>query len=449
MKMPFRKFKFNSLQEILQEAASLGLELNFSENTGVFRRKVKIGEFEIPNSLAVNPMEGCDSNPDGSPSELTIRRYERFAAGGAGLLWLEAVAVTPEGRANPRQLRITGDNLDEFGKLHEKMRNISHTAYGGGFHPVVIMQLTHSGRYSKPTGTPAPIPACRNPYLDAARKLDGNPPVIKDGELERLEDEYVKAAVLAKKAGFSGVDVKCCHRYLNSELLSAFTREGKYGGTFEGRTRFLLNVVGKIRDRLGKDFIVTTRLNIYDAIPYPYGWGTDRENFRKYDLTEPIRLVEILYEKGVRLVNLTMGNPYYNPHVNRPYDKGPYIPDENPFEGVNRMIKGTGEVQKAVPDMAVVGGGYSWLRQFAPYAGAGSLEKGWAKLIGFGREAFAYPDFARDILEKGAMTKDKCCIACGKCTEIMRAGGTPGCVVRDSGVYAPIYNEAKKCIPPR
>jgi len=439
--MPFEEFNFNSLEEISKKAASLGLELNFSENIAQFGRKLNVEGFEIPNSLAIHPMEGCDGNPDGSPGKLTVRRYERFAAGGAGLLWFEAVAVVPEGRANPRQLWITERNADEFGKLYDKIMEISHSTYGTDFTPVVIMQLTHSGRYSKPTGVPAPIPACRNPYLDAAQKLDGNLPVISDDELERLEEEFVKAAVLAKKAGFNGVDIKCCHRYLNSELLSAFTREGKYGGSFEGRTRFLLNVTGKIRDRIGKGFIVTTRLNIYDAIPYPYGWGTDREDFNKYDLTEPIRLVKILYERGMRIINLTMGNPYYNPHVNRPYDKGPYIPEESPLEGVSRLIKGIGEVQKAVPEIAVVSTGYSWLRHFAAYAGAGALENGWAKIVGFGREAFAYPDFAKDILENGNLSKEKCCIACGKCSEIMRAGGTPGCVIRDAAVYAPIYKK--------
>ena len=436
-----KEFNYCSLEQINDEIKSLGLDLHLSNSIELLKRTVEIDNFIIPNSMAVHPMEGCDGEADGSPGELTIRRYERFARGGAGLIWFEAVAVVPEGKANPRQLMIDRNNISKFQKLYQLMTDNARSVYGDGFRQVFIMQLTHSGRYSKPEGKSAPIIACHNPYLDAAQKIDEGLPVISDDDLERLEDEYVKSALLAKEAGFQGVDVKCCHRYLNSELLSCFTRKGRYGGTFEGRTRFLLNIIDKIRDRLGKGFIVTTRMNSYDAIPYPYGWGTDKQDHAKYDMTEPIELVKLLYKRGVRLVNLTMGNPYYNPHVNRPFDKGPYVPQEHPLFGVARLITGIGEVQKAVPEMAVIGTGYSWLRQFSANLAAGTLEKGLASIIGFGRESFAYPDFPRDIAENGFMVKDKCCIACGKCSEIMRAGGTPGCVIRDSKLYAPVYKQ--------
>ncbi len=439
--MTFKEFNYASLEDLMQEARALGLELDFSDNLDLFGRKVKINGLTIPNSLAFHPMEGCDGKSDGSPDALTIRRYERFARGGAGLIWFEAVAVVPEGRANPRQLWIRRENVNAFKELFDLIMKTAHEEYGNDFTPVCIMQLTHSGRFSKPHGKPEPIIACHNPYLDKHQGIDENLPVISDDELERLEDIFVDAAVMAKEAGFHGVDVKCCHRYLNSELLSAFTRTGKYGETFEGRTRFLTNVIGKIKAKLGNDFIVTTRLNVYDGIPYPYGWGVDKDDYMKLDLTEPIKLVKKLYDMGVRIINITMGTPYYNPHVNRPYDKGGYIPPENPLIGVARLISGTGEIQKAVPDMAVVGTGYSWLRQFSPYIAAGALEKGKATLIGYGRQSFAYPDFARDILKNGALKKEKCCIACGKCVEIMRAGGTPGCVIRDVKVYGPIYRE--------
>lgn len=183
------------------------------------------------------------------------------------------------------------------------------------------------------------------------------------------------------------------------------------------------------------------RLNIYDGIPYPYGWGVKKDNYLEYDLSEPLKLIRILHEKGVNLVNITMGSPYYNPHVNRPSDKGEYIPGEHPLEGVARLVKGTGEIQRAFPGIAVVGTGYTWLRQFAPYLGAGMLEKGYAALIGFGRQIFAYPGFPRDLLGRGILDKKKCCITCGKCVEIMRAGGPTGCAVKDSKVYGKIYKE--------
>lgn len=437
--MNFRKFDYQSIEDFRKEAEFHGLSLPYSENLRLLSKKVKIIGFTLQNSLAVHPMEGTDGKPDGSPDQLTIRRYERFSKSGAALIWFEAVAVLPEARCSPRQLWLHKGNLPAYQKLCEEI--ISNTQAESEFTPLLIMQLTHSGRFSRPEGKHAPIIAAHNPFMDSKTGIDETYPLISDEELEKLEDQFVETAVLAKEAGFHGVDVKCCHRYLNSELISAFTRKGKYGGTFEGRTRFLLNTIKKIKDRLGSNFIVTTRLNIYDGIPYPYGFGVDKSNYKKPDFTEPVRLVKELYNIGVRLINLTMGTPYYNPHVNRPADCGTYIPPEHQLEGIHRLITGIGEVQRAVPGIAVVGTGYSWLRDFSPYLAAGVLEKGMATLIGYGRQSFAYQSFAKDILSGKGLDRNKCCITCGKCTEIMRAGGTAGCPVRDSKVYAPIYKE--------
>jgi len=272
--------------------------------------------------------------------------------------------------------------------------------------------------------------------------------VISDEQLEELEDRFVEAAELASEIGFDAVDIKSCHRYLNSELLSAFTREGNYGGSFDNRTRFLVNIVDKIKQSLGDAIDVTLRLNVYDAIPYPYGWGVDKDDYRKPDLSEPIQLVKILHNKGVKMVNITCGNPYYNPHVNRPYDSGPYIPPEHPLEGVARMLGVAKAIQDNVPDMAVLSSGLTWLRHLSPHVAAGGIKEGWFRIAGFGRMAFAYPDFARDLLEKGALNEKKCCIACGKCSEIMRDGGKAGCVIRDAKIYAPIYRAGREGKPP-
>lgn len=444
--MRFKKFDYSNLEEIIKEIQMLGLDIYLSDKFDVFNKTFDIQGHIAPNRLVVHPMEGADSNPDGSPGELTIRRYERFAKGGAGIIWFEAVAVVPEARTSPRQLWINRTNADKYKQLMEVIVRNAQQEFGANHIPLCIMQLTHSGRFSKPEGKAAPIIAAHNPFLDARYGIDEDFPVIEDDELERLEDVFVEAAVLAKQAGFHGVDVKACHRYLNSELLSAYTRKGRYGGEYENRTRFLINVVDKIKERLGDNFIVSTRLNIYDGIPFPYGWGVDKCDYLKYDLTEPLKLVKQLYDRGVKIINITMGTPYYNPHVNRPFDKGEYVPEEHPLEGVARMISGAGEIQKAVPGIAVAGTGYSWLRHFSPYVAAGALENGLATFIGYGRQSFAYPDFAKDIIQNGWLKKEKCCIACGKCTEIMRAGGTAGCVIRDSEIYGPVYFRGGKLL---
>ncbi|MGI5850946.1 MAG: flavin oxidoreductase/NADH oxidase [Caldicoprobacterales bacterium] len=440
------KFMYRSLDEIRADIDKFGIELPMLDDLGPLKSPISMKGTTIPNSIGIHPMEGCDGTDRGGPSDLTFRRYERFARGGAGLLWFEATAVVEEGRANPRQLYICEENKDQLKRLLDDTMEVVRQEYGQDHKPYTVVQLTHSGRYSKPEGKPAPIIATRNPYL--GRNLPEDYPLITDDELKRLEDIFVEAACMAREIGFDAVDIKACHGYLNSELLSGFTREGDYGGSFENRTRFLLNIVDKIKDRLGDELDITLRLNAYDSVPYPYGWGVDREDFLVPDLTEPIRLVKILHNKGIELINISTGNPYYNPHVGRPYDMGYYTPPEHPLVGTARMLDIIRQIQESVPDMKVMATGFSWLREFAPYIAAGGIQKGWFSIAGFGRQSLAYPDFAKDILTKGIMDRKKSCIACSKCSEIMRDGGRAGCVIKDAKIYAPIYREGRKGKPP-
>ena len=228
---PHEKFNFRSLDQIRAKVAEVGVDIRFDEDLSPLARPFQIGGFTAPNSLGVHPMEGCDGNADGSPAELTIRRYDRFAAGGAGVLWFEATAVVPEGRANPRQLWIHDGNVGEFAKLVERIRRTAREQYGK--EPVTIIQLTHSGRHSRPVDRPAPVIAQRNPVLDPRHKLPNDYPIASDDYLESLEDRFVQAAKLAQRAGFDGVDIKATHGYLLAELLGARMRPGPYGGSFE------------------------------------------------------------------------------------------------------------------------------------------------------------------------------------------------------------------------
>lgn len=434
--MGHKRFHYKSLDELKQELDLVGVRLPLSEDLSALQREVKIGSKTAANSIAIQPMEGCDGTADGRPAELTLRRYDRFARSGAGLIWAEAVAITPEGRANPRQLWLTRDNLDEYKKF---VAGIKETCMReNGFEPVVIMQATHSGRYSKPEGVPAPLIAYNNPIFEGDKPIAAER-ILSDDYLYGLIDKFGASASLAEQAGFDGVDIKCCHRYLNSELLSAYTRKGDFGGSLENRTRLLRSGVAAAQAATGSDFIVTSRLNVYDGFAYPYGWGVREGEGTEVDLTEPLELVRVLHqEMGMKLLDVTIGNPYFNPHVNRPYDGGPYVPSEHPLEGVARMAHCVAEIQRANPELKVISSGLSYLRQFSANLAAGELENGVCSIAGFGREAFAYPDFPQDIFKKGAMEPNKCCIACGKCTELMRAGSTAGCVIRDE-VYLPIY----------
>ncbi len=433
---------FSDITAFEKEAEGLGYKLPFTNDTSILGDTVSIASKKAPNRLVCQAMEGCDGTSDGCPGNLTRRRYERLAKGGSGMIWYEATAVLPEGRANPRQLYINETNLDIFKRHVEEIKK--HALLENGYEPVIIMQATHSGRYSKPNGKPEPIIAYSNPIFEGDKPIDPSR-IATDEYLDIVNEALVKGAALAEKAGFDGVDIKCCHRYLNSELLSAFERKGRYGGDFENRTRLLRESVSGARAVCGNDFIISTRLNVYDGFPYPYGFGVKQDGSLEMDLSEPILLIKKLEALGVPLVNITMGNPYVNPHVNRPFALGGYTPDESPLFGVKRMLEGTAELKKHVKNMKLICSGISFLGTAAPHVVSSFIENGSFDFAGFGRMIFAYPDFAKDILKKGRLEKNNICMACSKCTELMRAGSTPGCVIRDSEIYAPLYrNFCKK-----
>ncbi len=419
----------------------LGANLPFSDDTSVLAEKVTIAGKEFANRLACQAMEGCDGTADGIPDELTKRRYQRFAEGGAGLIWFEATAVLPEGRANPRQLYINDTNLDAFKR---QVEDIKETALKtNGIEPVIIMQATHSGRYTKPTGAPAPLIAYNNPIFEKDAPISSDR-IVTDDYLDTVGEALIKGAALAEKAGFDGVDIKCCHRYLNSELLSAYNREGRYGGSLENRTRLLRESIKGAIEACSSDFIVSSRLNVYDGFEYPYGFGVSKDGGLEVDLSEPEWLIKELYDYGVRLLNISMGNPYFNPHVNRPFAMGGYNPTEPALLGVKRMLEGTAKLKDAVPDMAFICSALSFLGVASPNVAAAYIKDGKFDFAGFGRTIFAYPDFAKDIINDGALQAQKCCICCSKCTEIMRAGSTPGCVIRDKEIYLPLYQKVCK-----
>ena len=450
------QFELNNIDDLKRLGERLGAPVDAIEDVSILAEPVRVGNLVLPNSLAVHPMEGADGDSAGRPEQLTFRRYERFAAGGAGLIWAEAIAVVADGRANPRQLWLNADSKDRFATLIRRTREAAKRN-GADHNPVIVAQLTHSGRYSKPRGVAHPLIGQRDPYRDplvpqaapdktAASKLPTDWPLVTDDYLDELQDAYVAAARIAFEVGFDAVDIKSCHGYLINELLACRQRKGKYGGSFENRTRFLLEVIDRIGKEVGEDKPVFARLGIYDAIPYPCGWGVDENDYRKPDLAEPKKLIGLLQQRGVKMINITIANPYYNPHFGRPFNEptaGGYESPEHPLIGVGRLINLAGEIQEAFGEIAIVGTGYSWLRTLMPNVAAAAKANGKATVIGAGRLAFAYPDFARDILGKGALAPEKVCVGCSACTQIMRDGGRTGCVIRDNKVYGPIFRKGR------
>ena len=395
--------------------------------------KITLYGRETANRLLFQPMEGCDGTAEGAVDELTRRRYLRFAEGAPGIIWFEATAVCNEGRANPRQLYINGATLESFRSLVKEVKERSRELHG--FEPLMIVQLTHSGRYSKPHGTPEPIVAYRNDWWE--RGKEGQPYIVATDEyLDTIPALYAKAAKLALEAGFDGMDVKCCHGYLFNELLSAYSREGKYGGSLENRTRLYFDCIDAVKEAVGDRAFVTTRLNSCDCFPYPYGFGVNELD--QTDLDETKIIISGLKEKGIELVNLTIGNPYLIPHINRPYSvKAP----EDGSIGMKRVYGVTKEITSAFPDMKFVISALTYPGEDAVSYAEKLLSEGVGDIAGFGRMTFAYPTFYKDYLEKGALDKKKVCLKCSKCSELMRAGTVSGCVIKDSECYMPYYQK--------
>ena len=431
--MKHETFHYPTLEALQLESKKLNAFIPTSEDVSALFQALTLAGKQGANRIAFQPMEGTDGTEDGAPGELTRRRYHRFAQAGPGLIWFEAVAALPQTRASAHQLWLTEKNVDTFKKLVEEIREISLKE--NGYAPLIVMQATNSGRYSKPHGYPEPLIAYHCPPLEDTPLPSDR--IVSDDDLKRFEEAYVKTARLCQEAGFDGMDVKCCHRYLACELLSAYTRPGAYGGSYENRTRFLKNCYRAAKSAVtGPDFFLTSRLNVYDGFSYPYGFGVNERNGLKPDLSEPVRLIgELKEEFHLPLINVTMGNPYKNPHVNRPYDRGNYVPQEHPLEGESRMMAGVSEIQHALPDLPVIGSAFSYPRQWAGNLAAGMVSGGHCAMAGFGRLAFAYPDFIRDLRETGAMDMKKVCVTCGGCAALLRQGTPAGCVVRDREVY--------------
>ncbi len=443
-------FSYKTLEQLKTDIEKLGLDLPVEENVKdkmhLFRQGIEIEGVEVPNRFCAQPMEGCDGDHEGNPGELTFRKYIRYAKGGSGMIWVEATAVVPEGKANPRQLLINEKTAPKFRELVEVIRENAVDENGKPYRPYIILQLTHSGRYSKPEGKPAPMIAYHSPILDPSHNLDENYPLVTDEYLDALQDKFVEAARLARECGFDAVDVKSTHGYLLHELMSAYTRkDSKYGGSFENRMRMLTETVSRIRKEV-PGIAITSRINVYDAYPYPYGFGMKTDGSMEPDPAEALEIIGILKGMGVEMLNIAFGNPYYNPYVERPYDlpsEGIKIPDENPLVSIERMMKLNNIIAEKYSDMVFTTIGFTWLRQFFINIAAPLLERHGNLIIGLGRALLAYPDLVNDFFRNGSIESTKTCITCSCCTQIMRDGGMAGCVIRDAEIYGPIYREGR------
>jgi 2,4-dienoyl-CoA reductase-like NADH-dependent reductase (Old Yellow Enzyme family) len=433
----------------------LGIELPFDETLveparSPLAQPLTVCGRRLGNRFAILPMEGWDGTRDGRPSELVRRRWLRFARSGAKLLWgCEAVAVRPQARANPHQLVSSDATTEDLAALRAELVAAHEERFGRSDDLLVGLQLTHSGRWSRPDGEPAPSIAYRHPTLDERVGVHSDAAVLSDDELDEFVADFAAAARRAQQAGFAFVDVKHCHGYLLHELLSAAQRPGRYGGDFEGRTRFLRTVVAAIR-AAAPGLALGVRLSVFDLRAFrpgadgrgePDPWqdggrcvfGGD-ETGLAIDLAEPSRLLDLLRELGVELVCTTAGSPYTNPHIQRPALFPPsdgYLPPEDPLVGVARQIAATAELKRRHPGLVLVGSGYSYLQEWLPHVAQRAVRDGLTDAVGLGRLALSYPSFPTDVLAGKPLAKGLICRTFSDCTTAPRHGMVSGCYPLD------------------
>jgi NADPH2 dehydrogenase len=423
----------------------------------LLRRGIRIG-----NRLAVHPMEGWDGTAEGKPSENTIRRWRRFGQSGAKLIWGgEAVAVRHDGRANPNQLVIGPHTERGLAGLREALIE-EHRAVAGSDDGLLIgLQLTHSGRYSRPNADNRPAPRIihRHPILDRRLGLAADYPILTDSEIGALIEDFHRAALIATRVGFDFVDVKHCHGYLAHELLGAHTREGRYGGSFENRTRFLRETVEGIR-AAAPGLQIGVRLSVFDMVPFrpapatsstgagigepepwerlvPYRWGfgVNAADPTQIDLDEPVRFLALLEQMGIGLVNLTAGSPYYTPHLQRPASYPPsdgYRPPGDPLVEVARQMRAVRDLKQRFPDLIIVGTGYSYLQDFLPNVAQAAVRTGWVDSVGLGRMALTYPEMLWDAIQGRPLQHKRVCRTFSDCTTAPRNGLPSGCYPLDA-----------------
>lgn len=493
MSQPFKLTRIPSLKTVddfRKHVASLGIELLCEDQivTGSSSplaqpiENVTVNGKKIGNRWAVHPMEGWDATTTGGATEEVRRRWQRFGESGAKLIYGgEAMAIRPDGRANPNQLIIIEQNQRDLAELREGLVKAHQERFGKADDLVIGFQLTHSGRFCKPTDKKRMEPrvAFRHPILDRKFNVTSDAQVFTDAEIEELIQCYIRAAQLAWDVGADFVDIKHCHGYLLHEFLGAHTRPGKFGGSFENRTRILREIVAGIRAS-GNQIEIGVRLSAFDfvpfkpdpalsqpgklgpgipedfshCLPYRYGFSVNQNHPVEPELSETFRFAELCGELGVKILNLSAGSPYYNPHIQRPAAYPPsdgYQPAHDPLIDVARQINAVRQIKaycsrrreeadssdagkpasspRRLPIM--VGTAYSYLQEYLPHVAQYVLRNGWTDMIGIGRMVLSYPGILTDAVQHGALTPKLICRTFSDCTTAPRNGMISGCYPLD------------------
>ena len=380
---------FKTADAFRRHLRALGLALDFDDalappSESPLARPIDVDGVRVGNRFCVLPMEGWDGTAEGSPSELTTRRWRRFGASGAKLVWGgEAVAVRQDGRANPNQLLLTARTQSSIARLREDLVAEHRERFGPNadrdLH--VGLQLTHSGRYSRPSrqDLPEPLVAYHHPMLD--RRIRAHVPGL-------------------------GIAVR----------LSAF------------------DTVPYKKDATG--------VGIPEDTPEAHGFGLLRGADMNQALDEARLVLRELERLDIRLACITAGSPYYNPHVQRPALFPPsdgYAPPEDPLAGVARQIDATARLKRDFPALIFVGSAYTYLQEWLPHVAQYAVGHGLTDFVGLGRMVLAYPELPSYVLAGRPLRRNAICRTFSECTTGPRLGLASGCYPLD-----PFYAEREE-----
>jgi 2,4-dienoyl-CoA reductase-like NADH-dependent reductase (Old Yellow Enzyme family) len=152
------------------------------------------------------------------------------------------------------------------------------------------------------------------------------------------------------------------------------------------------------------------------------------------DLSETIQFLALLEHLEIRLVNLTAGSPYYNPHIQRPAFYPPsdgYQPPEDPIVGVARQLAVARQLKSQFPQLILVGTAFSYLQDFLPHVAQAALREGWVDFVGLGRMVLSYPGLLFDASEGRSIQHRLVCRTFSDCTTAPRKGLPSGCYPLD------------------
>lgn len=289
------------IDQLREQASDVGLFFPMQYDTDALETEGLLHSHKLSNRNVLLMQPGGDATAEGAPSDLTVQRYADAVKEKAySIVVLEPAAIEKDARDSEANLAFTNENEASFRALVEAVKAASMESHG--FEPVIVLLLDHAGHH-----------ALKPAAFDHSASLPTDAPLLEDDALTPLLICCSDAAKRAEAIGINGIGLNAADRSLFGESLAAFHRDGKFGGDFDDRTRFLRDCYTAMKMVVSDQFFFTIRLCLSDGIPQPDGWGMAFEDSSAPDLYEPALLLKIMRALyGVEFVICTIGLPNIN-----------------------------------------------------------------------------------------------------------------------------------------